>query len=108
MSADIDFNSAKATIESYIPVGGDNAQGVVTSSQSEIETYENPNQTPASANVDRKNLNYSKEKNAVNYSVSKEVKQIIYAPGTVKRMTIAVAVNKILTQKEKDCTVLFL
>ena len=102
VSADIDFNSAKATIESYIPVGGDNAQGVVTSSQSEIETYENPNQTPASANVDRKNLNYSKEKNAVNYSVSKEVKQIIYAPGTVKRMTIAVAVNKILTQKEKD------
>ena len=102
VSADIDFNSAKATIESYIPVGTDNAQGVVTSSQSEIETYENPNQTPSGANVDRKNLNYSKEKNAVNYSVSKEVKQIIYAPGTVKRMTIAVAVNKILTQKEKD------
>ena len=102
VSADIDFNSAKATIESYIPVGGENAQGVVTSSQSEIETYENPNQTPAGANVDRKNLNYSKEKNAVNYSVSKEIKQIIYAPGTVKRMTIAVAVNKVLTQKEKD------
>ena len=102
VSADIDFNSAKATIESYIPVGGDNAQGVITSSQSEIETYENPNQTPAGANVDRKNLNYSKEKNAVNYSVSKEIKQIIYAPGTVKRMTIAVAVNKVLTQKEKD------
>ena len=100
VSADIDFNSAKATIESYIPVGTDNAQGVVTSSQSEIETYENPNQTPSGANVDRKNLNYSKEKNAVNYSVSKEVKQIIYAPGTVKRMTVAV--NKILTQKEKD------
>lgn len=103
VTADIDFNSAKATIESYIPVGTpENPQGVVTSSQTEIETYENPNQTPAGANVDRKNLNYSKEKNAVNYSVSKEVKQIIYAPGTVKRMTIAVAVNKILNQKEKD------
>ena len=43
-----------------------------------------------------------KEKTAANYSVSKEVKQIIYAPGTVKRMTIAVAVNKILTTQEKE------
>ena len=47
-------------------------------------------------------MNYAKEKNSVNYSVSKEVKQVVYAPGTVKRMTIAVAVNKILTDKEKE------
>ena len=47
-------------------------------------------------------MNYSKQKNAVNYSVSKEVKQVIYAPGTVKRLSIAVAVNKILTDDEKE------
>lgn len=101
VNTDIDFNSTKATIESYIPVG-DNGKGVLTSVQSEVESYENPNQTPVNANVNARNLNYSKEKNATNYSVSKEVKQIVYAPGTIKRMTIAVAVNKILTDPEKD------
>lgn len=123
VSADIDFNSAKATIESYIPVG-ENGQGVVTSSQSEIEAYEKPNavQTVTQEETEEKktetgeikeeekittkpvgkNLTYQKQKNATNYSVSKEIKQIVYAPGTVKRMTIAVAVNKILTQKEKE------
>lgn len=103
VNADIDFNSAKSTIESYIPVEG-TTQGVMTSSQTEIETYENPNQIPVQNGVtaNPKNLNYSKEKSAVNYSVSKEIKQVVYAPGTVKRLTIAVAVNKILTDSEKE------
>lgn len=101
VNAEIDFNSAKATIESYIPLT-DSSQGVVTTSQSEVETYENPNQIPQGTNVNNRNLNYSKTKNSVNYSVSKEIKQIIYAPGSIKRMTIAVAVNKVLTSKEKE------
>jgi len=101
VNADIDFNSAKATIESYIPVN-DKGEGVVVSSQTEIESYENPNHVPNSTAVNQRNLNYSKEKTAINYNVSKEVKQVIYAPGTVKRLSIAVAVNKILTSEEKD------
>ena len=104
VNADIDFNSTKATIETYVPVGdGENGyKGVMTTSQSEVETYENPNQAPVNANVNARNLNYAKEKNSVNYSVSKEIKQVVYAPGTIKRMTIAVAVNKILTDSEKE------
>ena len=101
VNADIDFNSAKATIESYIPVEGKN-EGVLVSSQTEIETYENPNHVPNSTAVNQRNLNYSKEKTAMNYNVTKEVKQVIYAPGTIKRLSIAVAVNKILTSDEKD------
>ncbi len=103
VNADVDFNSAKATIESYIPVAN-TTQGVMTSSQTEIETYENPNQIPVQNGVtaNPKNLNYSKEKSAINYSVSKEIKQVVYAPGTIKRLTIAVAVNKILTDSEKE------
>lgn len=101
VNADIDFNSAKATIESYLPAN-DKGEGVLTSSQTEVETYENPNLTPNTANVNQRNLNYSKQKTAVNYSVSKEVKQVIYAPGTIKRLSIAVAINKILTDPEKD------
>ena len=101
VNADIDFNSAKATIESYIPVEGKN-EGVLVSSQTEVETYENPNQVPNNAAVNQRNLNYSKQKTAMNYNVTKEVKQVIYAPGTIKRLSIAVAVNKILTSEEKD------
>ena len=114
VSADIDFNSTRSTIESYIPVG-ESQQGVLTSTQTETENYENPNPntpgiTTASNNPPAqpaqggqpRNLNYQKQKTASTYSVSKEIKQIIYAPGTVKRMTIAVAVNKILTTQEKE------
>lgn len=101
VNADIDFNSAKATIESYIPLA-DKDKGVLVSSQTEVETYENPNIVPNSTVVNQRNLNYSKQKTAVNYNVSKEVKQVIYAPGTIKRLSIAVAVNKILTDAEKD------
>jgi flagellar M-ring protein FliF len=101
VNADIDFNSAKATIESYLP-SNDKGEGIVTSSQTEVESYENPNLVPNSTNVNQRNLNYSKQKTAVNYSVTKEVKQVIYAPGTVKRLSIAVAINKILTEAEKD------
>lgn len=101
VSADINFDSAKSTIESYIPLN-DKGQGVLTTSQTEDESYANPGQAPATASGGGKNLNYSKQKSSTNYSVSKEIKQVVYAPGTVKRMTIAVAVNKILTAKEKE------
>lgn len=99
VSADINFDSAKSTIESYTPLG-DKGQGVLTASQSEDENYTNPNGTAAPAGG--KNLNYTKTKNSTNYAVSKEIKQVVYAPGSVKRMTIAVAVNRILTAKEKE------
>lgn len=105
VSADINFDSAKSTIESYIPLN-EKGQGVLTTSQTEDENYTNPTQgagpAAATAGAGGKNLNYTKQKNSTNYSVSKEVKQVVYAPGTVKRMTIAVAVNKILTAKEKE------
>lgn len=104
VSADIDFNTAKSTIESYIPVDG-KTEGVLTSQQSENEVYDNPNApatTAVTENAQKKNLNYTKQKNLTNYSVSKEIKQVIYAPGSIKRMTIAVAVNKILTTQEKQ------
>lgn len=104
VSADINFDSAKSTIESYVPVTGDKQQGVLTASQTEDENYTNPNgqAAPAAATAGGKNLNYTKQKSSTNYAVSKEIKQVVYAPGNVKRMTIAVAVNKILTQKEKE------
>ena len=120
VSMDIDFNSARATIESYIPVG-ETQQGVLANSQTESENYDNPaissakpltdddthnppetQQTAQTSLQQPKNLNYTKQKTSATYNVSKEIKQIVYAPGSVKRMTIAVAVNKILTTEEKQ------
>ncbi len=100
VSADIDFNTTRSTIESYTPVSEDSKTGVLTSEQTESEVYDNPNAAATSA-TEKKNLNYQKQRTSATYSVSKEIKQIVYAPGSVKRMTIAVAVNKILTEKEK-------
>ena len=51
---------------------------------------------------DVKKLSYKKEKTATTYAVTKEIKQVVYAPGSVVRMSVAVAVNKILTEEEKD------
>jgi len=47
-------------------------------------------------------LSYEKEKSATTYAVTKEIKQVVYAPGSVVRMSVAVAVNKVLTEAEKD------
>ncbi|MBQ4646990.1 MAG: flagellar M-ring protein FliF [Candidatus Gastranaerophilales bacterium] len=49
-----------------------------------------------------KKLSYEKEKSATTYAVTKEIKQVVYAPGSVTRMSVAVAVNKILTDNEKE------
>jgi flagellar M-ring protein FliF len=105
VSADLNFNSTKSTIETYVPLDG-TSDGILNSSQVETETYDKGKDTapgvkptPAAGN---KAPNYEKKKVFNNYNVSKEIKQVIYAPGSVQRMTIAVAVNKILTTAEKE------
>ncbi len=62
--------------------------------------YENENYGSNSDDV--RKLSYEKEKSATTYAVTKEIKQVVYAPGSVVRMSVAVAVNKILTDDEKE------
>jgi flagellar M-ring protein FliF len=104
VSATMNFDSARATIEKYTPAaeGGTTPEGIAASSQIESENYGNG--APSTANVPAggKNMNYQKTKTTKNFNVSKEIKQVVYAPGTVEKLTIAVALNKILTTKEKD------
>ena len=159
VSAVMDFNSTRSTIESYVPAG-DTQSGVILGQQSEKEVYKKPQpivlkkdevaldpdnpigqnqqnaqgvniqnanaQNPQTQNVmtvvdeqtgiseadenarnvtDKvrgRELSYEKEKNAVNYAVTKEVKQVVYAPGSLTRLSVAVAVNKILTETEEE------
>ena len=105
VTASMNFDSAKSTIERYIPAseGSNSPAGVVANADEETETYGSDGKptsgsTPPAAN----NKNYQKAKLSKTYDVSKEIKQVVYAPGTIQKMTIAVALNKILTSKEKD------
>lgn len=117
VSAKMNFDSAKATIERYIPMG-DN-KSVMASSHEEKEIYDtgtqkksddeeaesadnNPAPEAPESEEDKKKMNYSKTRTSNNYNVSKEVRQVVYAPGKLQRMTIAVALNKVLTSKEKQ------
>ena len=107
VSVDMNFDSARATIEKYIPIEGAGT-GILTSSQSEVEVYDKGSNKPqtqtdnekAQANINEKTMNYEKTKSYNTYNVSKEIKQVIYAPGSVERMTVAIAINKILTDEE--------
>lgn len=105
VSAKMNFDSARATIESYVPAPGNNS--ALSSSAEEKEIYDAGKSTAenqaanATTEADKKKMNYSKTKTSTNYNVSKEVKQVVYAPGTVEKMTIAVALNKVLTPEEK-------
>ncbi len=104
VSATMNFDSARATIETYLPQKDD--EGVLSASQTEQEIYENgankAGTAPASADPKNKNLNYQKTKSSTSYNVSKEIKQVVYAPGQVKRLTVGVALNKVLTTKERE------
>lgn len=103
VSAEMNFDSAKATIERYIPAeGAKTPEGIVSQTQTNSERYDKGKQQGVVQNTNDNKTNYEKVSSTNNYNLSKEIKQVVYAPGTVSRMTIAVALNKILTSKEKD------
>ncbi|MDD3013192.1 MAG: flagellar basal-body MS-ring/collar protein FliF [Candidatus Gastranaerophilales bacterium] len=104
VSATMNFDSARATIEKFLPAvdGTTTPEGIPASSQTESENYGNGAPSTANVPAGAKNLNYQKVKTTKNFNISKEIKQVVYAPGTVEKLTIAVALNKILTTKEKN------
>ena len=111
VSADINFDRTKTTIEKYLPAADSNGTpiGVLSTVKDESEIYDKGQKDTGSADTadttteaasDGKN--YEKIKTSKNYNISKEISQVVYAPGKVQRITIAVALNKILTTKEKE------
>ncbi len=81
-------------------IAQDVAQLPLNQTPAKTTNYENENYGANSDDV--RKLSYEKEKSATTYAVTKEIKQVVYAPGAVVRMSVAVAVNKILTNEEKD------
>jgi len=115
VSADINFDQAKKTVEKYLPVSGENSSstGILVSSRDELEVYgkgKSRSELPDiglemdenGSSSEKKDTSYQKTRNSRDYKISKEIEQVVYAPGKVKRMTIAVALNKILTSSQKE------
>lgn len=122
VNAEINFDKTTAQIERYIPTTQSTdgvASGVLVSEQQLGENYTGqdgagPGGVPgtasnitnptymANAGGGNKSSDYNKNSTIKNFEVSKEIKNITYAPGQVERLTVAVAVNKVLTSKEHD------
>lgn len=116
VSAMLNFDQAESEIHRVIPSGGTSAKptGLAVSSQTQTEeytggkkpeggaagvesnipSYQGPGQDKA------KDATYTSTKTTTNYEISREHKTVLYAPGTVERMTVAVVLNKVLTERE--------
>ncbi len=123
VSATMDFDQTESKIKRYIPAGGtpENPTGIPVSVQQNLEayngagsanakdqkssggkpgtasntpTYPVDNSKTGQSGADSK---YNNQQTTTNYDISTEEKTIVHAPGSVKRMSIAVIVNKVLT-----------
>ncbi len=120
VSAVLNFDQAESEINRVIPSGGsaDSPTGLAVSQQSDTEEYagEKPKSASGEPGIASnsapnyqgtttdggKGNNYKHTKTTTNFTNSEEHKKIVYAPGTVERMTVAVVLNKVLTGKETD------
>ena len=117
VSMDLNFDQARANIKTIKPevIKDDKATGVIVSQQSESEEYEGAKKdeagTPGSESntapsyktkedKDKNDKRYTNKKETTNYAHSEETKEVVYASGEVERITIAVAMNKVLTESE--------
>lgn len=119
VSAFLNFDQAESEINRVIPAGGtaEVPTGLAVSQQTDNEEYSGDKpktesgqpgvasnaapQYQGAMEKDKGNT-YKHSKTTTNYTNSEERKKIIYAPGTVERMTVAVVLNKVLTAKETD------
>ncbi|WP_303675061.1 flagellar basal-body MS-ring/collar protein FliF [Vampirovibrio chlorellavorus] len=118
VSAMLNFDQAESEINRVIPSGGnsENPTGLAVSQQSDVEEYSGGNKPKSEGGAPGvetnaapsyqgetakdKDSNYKRTKTTTNYTNSEERKKVIYAPGTVERLTVAVVLNKVLTAKE--------
>lgn len=118
VSASMNFDQAQSKIHRVIPSGGsaDNPNGLPVSTQEQTEEYtggvkpeggvagveSNTAQTFQGIKGDKENNNYKLASKTTNFTNSEEDKQIVYAGGSIDRMTVAVVLNKVLTAKETE------
>ncbi len=118
VSAILNFDQSQTEINRVIPSGGtsDNPTGVAVSTQTQTEEYSGDRKkgpggatgveanapTYGAEDAEQADSNYKMGKQTTNYEISKENKTVVYAPGAVERMTVAVVLNKVLTAQETE------
>lgn len=121
VSAILNFDQAESEINRVIPLGGtaENPTGLAVSQQNDSEEYTGGNKSKAEGGIagvqgntapqyqgettgKDKNNNYRHIKTTTNFANSEEHKKVVYAPGSVERLTVAVVLNKVLTAKETE------
>ncbi len=124
VSAVMNFDKSESKIKRFIPSGGteENPTGIPVSVQQNVEDYNGqdkngnhaggpmgepgtksniPNYVAEKPNAsDGKNSNYKNQQLVTNYEISSEEKTIVHAPGTVEKMSVAVVINKVLTDSQ--------
>lgn len=118
VTAELNLDEARSKIHTVTPTltGPDGAVGVVVSRQEQNESYSGSkppgeggttgtanNSAPVYKSASGKGENgksYESTKSTTNYAHSEEDKEIIYASGTIRRLSVAVAINKALLPSE--------
>ncbi len=124
VSAVMNFDRTESKIKRLIPLGGtpENPTGIPVSIQQNTEAYTGKGKGPqkgdeAGAGVksniptyatealkenaaETEGSQYQNQQVTTNYEISSEEKTVVHAPGTVERMSIAVVVNKVLTDSQ--------
>ncbi|MDX2084812.1 MAG: flagellar basal-body MS-ring/collar protein FliF [Candidatus Melainabacteria bacterium] len=119
VTAKLNFDQTKSQIHRVTPEGGskENPTGVVVSQQVHSEELKGGGPKPeggvsgSASNAfptiksdaeQKDDKGYKMERRTTNYAHTEEQRSVVYAPGAVERMTVAVVLNKVLTQQEQQ------
>jgi flagellar M-ring protein FliF len=110
VTAQLDFDQNQVDSETYEPVA--NNEGLPRSTEREVESYTGTGTLPGGVPGTESNIpgyeaqyatasnsSYSKSNEIVNYEMDKKVDKLVQAPGTVKRLSVAVMVDSLQPQQ---------
>ena len=112
VSVELDFDEHKTDRQTFTPVVDES--GIIRSQQDISETYNGESNIPGGAagvqgNIpgyvaeDRNaNAEYERKESTRNYEVNEENQNIIAAPGSIRRLTVAVLVNDTVTEPQQE------
>lgn len=112
VSADMIFDQKQMKSETYQPTAASQTSaatqqtpaGVMLSQETSSEDYKGNVTPPAILGNSARNAasgdNYNRSTTTAQYQVSKTIEETIYAPGTLKRLSVAVLVDKSVTSSQ--------
>ena len=112
VSVELDFDDRTTDKQTFTPVVDDS--GIIRSQQDLSETYSGTSTQPGGAagvqsNVpgyvaqnNNANADYEKKESTKNYEINEEKSKTVAAPGSIRRLTVAVLVDDTVTPQQQD------